>query len=103
MRKETLRQEAANRLRRAVTREDYNEVQTAVADYRREVEAEIAAWQRDQPAPVDVVREAVDLTRWALTSLRAARARNGQKLDQVSAVLRYHSPAQARPTWRLDG
>jgi hypothetical protein len=98
-----VRQQAADRLRRAVTREAYDEVQTAVADYRREVEAALAAWRPDEPPPVEVVREAMDLTQWALRVVRAARARTSSKLDQVSAVLRYRTAAPPRPTWRLEG
>jgi hypothetical protein len=99
----TLRQRAADRLRRAVTREAYEEVQTAIADYRREVEATIAAWHADEPPPVEVVREAMDLTKWALHVVRAARARTSDKLDQVSAVLHYSAAAPPRPTWKLEG
>jgi len=100
---DTLRQQAADRLRRAVTREAYDEVHTAIADYRREVEAALAAWNRDEPPPVEVVREAMDLTQWALRVVRAARARTSDKLDQVSAALRYRAAAPPRPTWRLEG
>jgi len=103
MSNDTLRQQAADRLRRAVTREVYDEVQTAIADYRREVEAAIAAWRPDEPPPVEVVREAMDLTKWALRVVRAARARTSDKLDHVSAVLRYRAAAPPRPTWRLEG
>ena len=103
MTNEILRQQAADRLRRAVTREAYDEVQTAIADYRREVEAALAAWHPDEPPPVEVVREAMDLTKWALGVVRAARARTSHKLDQVSAVLRYRTPALPRPNWRLEG
>jgi len=103
MSNESLRQQAANRLRLAVTREAYDELQTAIADYRREVEAAIAARQPDGPPPVEVVREAMDLTKWALRVVRAARARTSDKLDQVSAVLRYRAAGPTRPTWRLEG
>jgi len=100
---EHLRQQAADRLRRAVTREAYDEIHAAIADYRREVEAALAAWHADEPPPVEVVREAMDLTRWALQVVRAARARTSDKLDQVSAVLRYRLAAAPRPTWKLEG
>ena len=100
---ETLRQQAAGRLRLAVTREAYCEVHQAIADYRREVEAVVAAWHPGEPAPVDVVREAMDLTEWALRAVRTARARTGQKLDQVATVLQYHPVIRPRPTWKLDG
>jgi len=103
MTNESLRQQAADRLRRAVAREAYGEVHAAIADYRREVEAALAAWHRDDPPPVDVVREAMDLTKWALHVVRAARARTSDKLDQVSAVLRYRTTDSPRPRWRLEG
>ena len=103
MTSENLRQQAADRLRRAVTREAYDEVHAAVADYRRQVEAAIAAWRPDEPPPLAVVREAMDLTSWALRVVRAARARTSGKLDQVSAVLRYRAAAPPRPTWKLEG
>ena len=97
------RQQAADRLRRAVTREAYEEVHTAIADYRREVEAAVAAWRPGEPPPVDVVREAMDLSNWALHTVRAARARTGDKLNQVTAVLRYRIATPARRTWKLEG
>jgi hypothetical protein len=103
MSNQNLRQQAADRLRRAVTRENYDEVQAAVADYRREVEATLAAWRPDEPPPVDVVREAMDLTKWALRVVRAARARTGSKLEQVSAVIQYRATAAPRPNWKLEG
>ena len=75
MMNETLRQQAADRLRRAVTREAYDEVQVAIADYRREVEATIAAWHPDEPAPVEVVREAATLLMLAGVASVAAERR----------------------------
>jgi len=99
----TVREQAANRLRRAVTREAYDEVQSAIAEYRREVEAALAGRQPGDPPPVEVVREALDLTKWALRVVRAARSRTSDKLDQVSAVLRYQPSHPRRPTWRLEG
>jgi len=96
-------QQAADRLRRTITREAYDEVHKAIADYRREVEAAIAAWQPDAPPPVDVVREAMDLTKWALRMVRAARARSSDKLDQVSVVLHYRATVPPRRTWKLEG
>ena len=100
---ESLRQQAADRLRRAVAREAYDEVHQAIAEYRREVEAVVAAWRPGEPPPVEVVREAMDLTQWALRVVRAARARTSNKLDQVTAVLRYRIPLPPRPTWKLEG
>ncbi len=97
------RQRAADQLRRAVTRQAFDEVEAAVANYRREVEAAIAAWHPGEPPPVDIVREAMDLTRWALRMVRASRARTNHKLEQVSAVLRYRFTATPRPQWKLEG
>ncbi len=103
MTSEDLRQQAADRLRRAVTREAFDEVPAAVINYRREVEAVLAAWHPPEPPPVEVVREARDLTNWALRMVRASRARTSRKLDQVSAVLQYRSAAPCRPSWKLQG
>jgi hypothetical protein len=103
MTNEHLRKEAANRLRRAVVSEAYDDVETSLADYRREVEAALAAWSPSEPPPLEIVREAMDLTTWALRVIRSARAHTSDKLDQVSAVLRYRAAAPPRPTWRLEG
>ena len=97
------RQQAADRLRRAVAAEAYDELQAAIAEYRREVEAAIAARQPHEPPPVEVAREAVDLTEWALRVLRSARAQTAARLEQVSAALRYHPTASASPNWKLEG
>jgi hypothetical protein len=100
---ENLRREAADRLRRAVVSEAYDDVQTALADYRREVEAALAAWSSNEPPPLEVVREAMELTNWALRVVRSARARTSNKLEQVSAVLRYRMLASPAPRWKLEG
>jgi hypothetical protein len=103
MNNENLRKEAANRVRRAVVAEAYDEVPAALADYRREVEAVVAAWCEPDPPPLGVVREAMDLTNWALLEVRSARARTGDKLKQASAVLQYHKTASPTPHWKLEG
>src|SRR5215467_1862432 len=97
------RLQAADRLRRAVTVEAYDEVHAAIADYRREVEAALAAWRPGEEPPVEIVREAMDLTKWALRVVRRARARTSEKLDQVTAVLHYHPAADPSPNWKLEG
>lgn len=103
MKNENLRKEAADRVRRAVVSEAYDDVQEALADYRREVEAVLAAWSANEPPPLEIVREAMDLTNWALRVVRSARARTSEKLEQVSAVLRYRMLASPAPRWKLEG
>jgi hypothetical protein len=98
-----LRREAADRLRRAVVAEAYDDVETALTDYRREVEAALAAWSPIQPPPRAMVREALDLSNWALRVVRSARAHTSDKLEQVSAVLRYRALAPTMPRWKLEG
>jgi len=103
MTNENLRREAAERLRLAVVSEAYGDVQTALADYRREVEAVVSAWSSPEPPPLDVVREAMDLTNWALRVVRSSRARTRDKIEQVSAVLRYRPLASPPPRWKMEG
>jgi hypothetical protein len=102
MTNENLRKEAAERLRRAVASEAYDDVQTALKDYRREVEAAVSAWSSPEPPPLEVVREAMELTNWALRVVRASRARTRDKIEQVSAVLRYRTLASPPPRWKLE-
>jgi hypothetical protein len=102
MTNEGLRHDAADRLRRAVVAEAYEQVDTALADYRREVEAALAA-SSNEPPPRAIVREALDLTNWALRVVRSARAHTSDKLEQVSAVLRYRTLAPTMPRWKLEG
>jgi hypothetical protein len=100
---ENLRQQAA-RLRQTVCAEAYDEAEAAIKDYRREVEAVLEAWPPTEPPPLEVVREAMDLTNWALRVVRSARARTSDKLEQVSAVLRYRSNLPSpTPRWKLEG
>ena len=103
MTNENLRREAAERLRRAVASEAYDDVETALADYRREVEAAVSAWSSPEPPPTEVVREAMDLTNWALRVVRCSRARTRDKIEQVSTVLHYSTPASPPPRWKLEG
>ena len=103
MTNDNLRKQAAERLRQAVASESYEDVQTALADYRREVEAAVSAWSSPEPPPIEVVREALDLTNWALRVVRCSRARTRDKIGQVSAVLRYRMLLSPSPRWKLEG
>ncbi len=103
MTNDNLRKEAAERLRHAVVSEAYDDVEAALVDYRREVEAAVSAWSSPEPPPIEVVREAMDLTNWALRVVRSSRARTRDKIEQVSAVLRYRTLASPSPRWKLEG
>ena len=89
--------EAAARLRHGVVSGDYGDVAIALADYRREVDAAVA------DGHTALAGEAAELTRWALQVVQAARETTRHQYDQVSAVLRYHQPAQSDPTWKMEG
>jgi hypothetical protein len=97
------REEAAARLRQVVASEDFSEVQAALAEYRRHLDASLAAWPPDGPPPAELARESRELTQWALRVTRAARARISQALDQVAAAQRYRRPAPPTATWKTEG
>ena len=100
---ETSRREASAKLRQVVAAEDYENVEGALAEYRRQVEAALANRPPDAPPPAELAREADELMRWALQVTRSARTRARDQLDQAAAVLGYcHSSPQA-PTWKIDG
>jgi hypothetical protein len=103
MEPETLRQEAAARLRQVVAAEDYENVEAALAGYRRHVEAALANWPPDASPPTDLAREADELMHWALQVVRSARTRARDQLDQAAAVLGYCHPSPSAPTWKIDG
>jgi hypothetical protein len=100
---ETPRQEAIARLRQVVAAEDYAGIETALAGYRRQVDAALASWPPDAPPPAELAREADELMHWALQVLRSARARARDQLDQAAAVLGYCHPSPPAPTWKIDG
>jgi hypothetical protein len=99
---ETSRQEAAARLRQVVAAEYYEGVETALAGYRRQVEAALANWPPDAAPPVELAREADELMHWALQVVCSARALARDQLDQASAVLGYCHPTPPAPTWKID-
>jgi len=103
MTRETLRYEAAERLRKALVTEAYDEAQAALAEYRRHLEASLASHPVGAPPPAELAREARELMEWALRVVRVARARTRGRLDQVSAVLRYLSPSPDIRTWKVHG
>jgi len=100
---ETLRQQTAERLRKALTSQAYDDAQAALDDYRRLVEAAVAAHAAGAPSPAGLAQEVDDLMQWSLRVVRVARAQTRDQLEQVSAVLRYFSPAPPSRTWKVDG
>ena len=103
MTSETLLQETAERLRKALTCQAYDDAQAALDDYRRLVEAAVAAHLAGAPSSTELAREVDDLMQWSLRVVRVARAQARDQLEQVSAVLRYFSPAPHIQTWKVDG
>jgi hypothetical protein len=100
---ESQRIQAAARLRQVIAAEDYEGVATALADYRRQVEASLASCPPGSRPPVELAREADELMHWALQVVRSARTRARDQLDQAAAVLGYCHPAPPVPTWKIDG
>jgi hypothetical protein len=103
MEPETSRLEAAARLRQVVAAEDYENVEAALAGYRRQVEAALANRPPDAPPPAELAREADELMHWALQVTRSARTRARDQLNQAAAVLGYCHPSPPAPTWKIDG
>jgi hypothetical protein len=103
MSSETLRHETITRLRQAVAMDAYEDVQGALAEYRRHVDEALATLPPDAPPPVELAGEADDLMHWALQVVRSARARTRDQLDQVAAVLGYRGPRPQVSTWKMDG
>jgi hypothetical protein len=103
MSSETMRQETADRLRKALTSRAYDDAQAALDDYQRLVEAAVAAHPAGVQPPTELAQEVDDLMQWSLRLSRVTRARTREQLDQVSAALRYFSPAPPTQTWKMDG
>jgi hypothetical protein len=95
--------ESATQLRQAVAAEAFDSVQTALADYRRHVEAVLADWPPDAPPLTELAQQADELMQWALQTIRCSRARTRDELEQVSAALGYHGHAPLVHTWKVDG
>jgi hypothetical protein len=100
---EILRSETADRLRRALVEESYDEAQAALAEYQRHIDAALAAHPAGAPPPSELAQEAAELMQWALRVAHVARARARDELEQVSTVLRYLSPAPQVRSWKVDG
>ena len=98
-----LANESAKRLREAVASEAFDSVQTALADYRRHVEAVLSNWPPGAPPPMELTQQAEELMQWALQAIRCTRARTRDELEQVSAALGYHGHAPLVHTWKVDG
>ncbi|SRR6266404_4431376 len=103
MSSEILVHETITHLQHAVATEAFDCIQTALADYRRHVEALLADWPPDAPPPVELARQADELLQWALQTVRCTRARTRDDLDQVAAALGYHGHAPLVHTWKVDG
>jgi len=103
MTSEVLRYETAERLRRALVEEAYDEAQGALAEYRCHIDAALAAHPAGAPPPLKLAQQAGELMQWALSVVHVARARGRDRLEQVSAVLRYLSASPQAPTWKVDG
>lgn len=103
MTREALRYETAERLRKALTSQAYDDAQAALDDYRRLVEAAVAAHPAGAQPPTELEQEVDELMQWALRVVRVARAQTRDQLDQVSAALGYFSPAPRTQAWKMDG
>jgi hypothetical protein len=103
MMSDILAHETVTRLKQAVASEAFDDVQTALADYRRHVESVLADWPADASPPVELAQQAHELMQWALQTVRCSRARTRDDLQQVAAALGYHGPAPLIHTWRVDG
>ena len=100
----TLRQQTAERLRKALTSQAYDDAQAALDDYRRLVEAAVAAHAAaGAHPPTELEQEVAELMQWALRVVRVARAQTRDQLQQVSAALSYFSPAPRNQAWKMDG
>ena len=103
MTSESLRQEAAERLRKALTSHAYDDAQAALDDYRQLVEAAVAAHALGAGPPTELAQEVEDLMQWSLRVARVTRAQTRDQLDQVSTALSYFSPAPNTQTWKVHG
>ena len=95
--------ETANKLRQAVATEAFDDVQAALAEYRRHVDSVLADWPTDEPPPVELARQADELMQWALQTVRCSRARTRDDPEQVAAALGYHGHSPLVHTWKVDG
>jgi len=103
MTSDTLRHETAERVRKALTSQAYDDAQAALDEYRLLVDAAVAAHPAGAEPPAELAREVHELMQWSLRLVRVARAQTRDQLEQVSAVLRYFSQAPPRQTWKIDG
>ena len=103
MTSESLRQEAAERLRKALTSHAYDDAQAALDDYRQLVEAAVVAHPLGAEPPTELAQEVEGLMQWSLHVARVTRAQMRDQLDQVSAALGYLSPAPRTQTWKVHG
>ena len=102
MSSDTLHHEAA-RLKQALVSEAFDEIEKALADYRRHVEEILAAWPPDAPPPAELAQQVEELLQWTLQVARSVRARTRDDLEQVAAALGYLNSSPLVHTWKLDG
>jgi hypothetical protein len=100
---ETLRQETADRLRKALTSQAYDDARAALDDYCQLVEAAAAAHPAAAQPGAELAQEVNDLMQWSLRVVRVARAQTRHQLEQASAALSYFSPAPHIQTWKMQG
>jgi hypothetical protein len=98
-----LAHESVTRLKQAVASEAFDDIQTALADYRRYVESVLADWPADASPPVELAQQADELMQWALQTVRCSRARTRDDLQQVAAAFGYHGDSPLIHTWKVDG
>ena len=103
MTSETLRHETAERLRKALTSQSYDDAQAALKAYRQLVESAVAAHAAGAHPPTELAQEVDELMQWALRVVRVAQAQTRDQLDQVAAALNYFSPAAPNQAWKIDG
>jgi len=103
MTNDSLRRETVERLRQTVASEAYHDAQTALAEYRRLVDAAVADWPPDGPPPAELAAEADELMRWVLQMARSGRSQTSHAFDQVSTVLHYVRRDRQAPAWKTEG
>src|SRR5260370_17369749 len=92
MSSDILAHETVTQVKQAVASEDFDSIQTALAGYRRHVEAVLANWPPDAPLPVELAQQAEALMQWALQAGRCSPAPTPHDLGQVAPPPRYHPP-----------
>jgi hypothetical protein len=103
MTNDSLRRETVDRLSQNVASEAYHDALTALAEYRRLVDAAVADWPPDGPPPAELAEEANELMGWVLQMARSGRSQTSHAFDQVSTVLHYTWRDRQVPGWKTEG